>query len=62
LQSDNINSLANVITLDIGLHDLFGQLKVWFEAVPVRCAFLSHGLQLTFFHSVRPGQAHHLHV
>jgi hypothetical protein len=40
LSGDNINSLTNVITLDGGVHHFFGQLKVWFEAVPVRCAFL----------------------
>jgi hypothetical protein len=36
---DNINSLSNVITLEIGVHEFFGQLRVWFEPVPVRCAF-----------------------
>jgi hypothetical protein len=40
LNGDNINSLTNVITLDGGVHHFYGQLKVWFEAVPVRCAFL----------------------
>lgn len=34
LSGDNINSLTNVITLDGGVHHFFGQLKVWFEAVP----------------------------
>ena len=40
LQGDNINSLTNVITLDVGVHQYFGELRLWFEAVPVRFAFL----------------------
>jgi hypothetical protein len=40
LLGDNINLLTNVITLDLGVHQYFGELKLWFEAVPVRFAFL----------------------
>jgi hypothetical protein len=39
LQGDNINSLTNVITLDLGVGCYFGRLEIWFEAVPVCCAF-----------------------
>jgi len=34
LSGNNINSLRNVITLETGVHDLFGQLRVWFDPVP----------------------------
>lgn len=40
LSGNNINSLTNVITLDIIAHKYFGQLYLWFEAVPVRCILL----------------------
>lgn len=40
LSGNNINSLTNVITLDTGVHKFFGPLRIWFEAVPVRCMFL----------------------
>ena len=35
LGGNNINSLKNVITLDVVVHRFFGQLYLWFEAVPV---------------------------
>jgi len=38
-QGDNIDLLTNVITLYTGVHDIFGQLEVWFEEVPVRYMF-----------------------
>lgn len=36
LNGNNMNSLTNVLTLDTGLHQFFGPLDFWFEAVPVR--------------------------
>ena len=40
LSGNNINSLTNVITLHTSVHKFFGQLHLWFEAVPVRCILL----------------------
>lgn len=37
LNSANINSLTNVITLDAVVHNFFGWLHIWFEAVSVCC-------------------------
>jgi len=34
LLGDNINSLTNVMTLDLAVHQYFGELKLWFEPVP----------------------------
>src|ERR1700733_7267864 len=42
LSGNNINSLTNVITLDTGVHKSFGPLRIWFEAVPVRCMLLCY--------------------
>ena len=35
LRGNNINTLMNTITLDATAHRFFGELYVWFEAVPV---------------------------
>ena len=31
LNGNNIHRLENVLTLDIGIHSLFDELKLWFE-------------------------------
>ena len=31
LNGNNIHCLENVLTLDIGIHSLFDELKLWFE-------------------------------
>lgn len=36
LNGDNINSLTNVMTLKTAVHEFFGDLTIWFEALPVR--------------------------
>jgi hypothetical protein len=40
LNGNNTKSPTNVIALDANVHNLFGPLDVWFEAVSVRCAFI----------------------
>ena len=31
LNDNNIHRLENILTLDIGIHSLFDELKLWFE-------------------------------
>lgn len=36
LNGENINRLSNVLTAAPEVHDFFGRLEIWLEAVPVR--------------------------
>ena len=55
LSGNNINSLTNVITLETGVHDFFGQLRVWFDRRCVVRFRVTYGPQLAFHNPVVPG-------
>jgi hypothetical protein len=42
LNGNNIHCLENILTLDIGVHSLFDELKLWFEPTVSNLLFYVH--------------------
>jgi hypothetical protein len=59
LSCREMDSLTNVIALSAGVHDFFGPLEAWLEAVPVCRVFRWETVTYFFpFHSSRKGLTH----
>jgi hypothetical protein len=68
LNGNNIHRLENVLTLDIGVHSLFDELKLWFEPTvsnslfDVRRAWTessrAHPIPISSWHRIQDTSSH----